>query len=188
VVLRGQPIEAGEWVFELNGTGSWHGWMQRDSLARFGAKFVNPLGTISIPGTAKTIITVGAYVNEGVFTARTAGKFSDFSSRGPTRDDRQAPTLVAPGDEITSTMPEPAVFGAMKGTSMSAPLVAGAVALMLELNDQLTAEEVRKILIASARHDVHMRGGNSEHWGAGKLDVEEACKRTVASIRPSARV
>ena len=176
------------WSFELHGTGSWHGWMQRGSHATFGEEFVSPLGTISIPGTAKNVISVGAYVNEGVFTAGRAGQLSDFSSCGPTRDGRPAPTLAAPGDEIMSAMPDPAVFAATKGTSMSAPLVAGAVALMLQLNKNLTAEQVRKILIETARHDTHTGPEDSDQWGAGKLDVEKACKSAIASVRPSARV
>jgi subtilisin family serine protease len=183
-----RSIEAGKWSFELNGTGSWHGWMQRDSLATFGEEFVSPMGTISIPGTAKNVISVGAYVNEGVFTADRAGELADFSSCGPTRDGRQAPTLAAPGDEITSPMPDPAVFGAMKGTSMSAPLVAGAAALMLQINKQLTAEQVREILVRTARRDRHTGKASSDQWGAGKLDVQEACKHAIESVRPTATV
>jgi subtilisin family serine protease len=83
-------------------------------------------------------------------------------------------------------MPDPAVFGAMRGTSMSAPLVAGAAALMLELNDQLTAEQVRKILIDTARHDAQTGPEDSDRWGAGKLDVEKACQHV--SSQPSAHV
>ena len=180
--------EKKDWVFELNGTGSWHGWMQRESPAKFSEPFVCSSGTISIPGTAKSVISVGSYVNEGVFTAGRAGQLSDFSSCGPTRDGRQAPTLAAPGDEIMSAMPEPAKFAATKGTSMSAPLVAGAVALMLQLNKDLTAEQVRKILIDTARHDDQTGPKDSDQWGAGKLDVEKACKHAVARVRPSGRV
>jgi subtilisin family serine protease len=109
---------------------------------------------------------------------------ADFSSCGPTRDGRQSPTLTAPGDEIISTIPLPADFGPMKGTSMSAPLVAGAAALMLQLNPGLTAEDVRKKLVQTARSDDQTRQGSKNQWGAGKLDVRKA----LASVRPSAPV
>src|SRR5215471_13511785 len=155
VVLRdgdNRSLEPGKWVFELKGTGSWHGWIQRDSPATF-ATFDSPEVTISIPGTAKNVISVGAYVNEGPMAFGKAGQLSNLSSWGPTRDRRRAPTLTAPGDEITSTMPQPAEFGPMRGTSMSAPLVAGAAALMLQINKSLTAKQVRDILCRTARLD-----------------------------------
>jgi subtilisin family serine protease len=183
-----RSIETGKWRFELNGSGSWHGWIQRGSLATFCEPFIDQMGTISIPGTAKNIISVGAYVNEGVFSAHRAGELSDISSCGPTRDGRPAPTLTAPGDEITSTIPDPAFFGPMKGTSMSAPLVAGAAALILQINKKLTAKDVREILTSSARQDGFTRRGMRSQWGAGKLDVHDACKRAKATVRLSAAV
>jgi subtilisin family serine protease len=174
------------WVFELNGTGSWHGWMQRDSPATFGDEFVSSSGTISIPGTAKSVISVGSYVNEGTFTLGRAGELSSFSSQGPTRDDRRAPTLAAPGDEIMSAMPSPADFAAAKGTSMSAPMVTGAVALMLQTDKNLTADRVRRILIDTARHDAQTGPEDSNQWGAGKLDVQKAFAQMSAGtpVRP----
>jgi subtilisin family serine protease len=186
VVLRGErgSIAPGKWVFELKGTGSWHGWIQRGSPATF-VTFVSPAVTISIPGTAKSVISVGAYVNEGEMALGRAGKLADFSSCGPTRDGRRAPTLTAPGDEITSTLPLPADFGPMKGTSMSAPLVAGAAALMLQINKTLTARQVRDFLCRTARLDDQTGSKTSDQWGAGKLDVQAACKEADASVRPS---
>jgi len=182
-------IKPGRWVFELHGQGkgSWHGWMQRDSLAVF-ATCVSPKVTISIPGTAKNVISVGAYVNAGPMAAGTAGELSDLSSCGPTRDGRPAPTLTAPGDEITSTMPLPADFGPMKGTSMSAPLVAGAAALILQINKALTADQVRKILCRTARRDVQTGTAIGNKWGHGKLDVLAACKEADTTARPSVTV
>jgi subtilisin family serine protease len=182
---KGLEIEKA-WVFELIGTGSWHGWIQRDSAAGFCEPFVDPSGTISIPGTAKSIISVGSYVNEGTFTPGRAGQLSSFSSRGPTRDGRQAPTLAAPGDEIMSVMPSPADFAVAKGTSMSAPMVTGAVALMLQTDRTLTAAQVRKILIDTARHDGQTGPEDSNQWGAGKLDVQKAFARLGAGtpVRP----
>jgi subtilisin family serine protease len=179
VVLQdgsGSEVVAGRpWVFELSGNGSWHGWMQRDSLATFDEKFASPLSTISIPGTAKSVISVGAYVNHSVYTRDRAGEMSEFSSCGPTRDKRPAPTLAAPGEEVTSTLPDPAFFGPMSGTSMSAPLVTGAAALLFQINRHLTAADIRDILVRAARRDGHTGTVPNNQWGAGKLDVEAAC-------------
>lgn len=178
-------ILAGEWSFELSGNGSWHAWMQRDSLATFGKEFVSPLGTISIPGTAKNVISVGAYVNQTVYTRDRVGELSNFSSRGPTRDGRQAPTIAAPGEEVTSTLPDPAFFGSMSGTSVSAPLVAGAAALLLQINCQLTAANIQDILVSAARRDGETGEVPNDGWGAGKLDVEAACAKALERLQPA---
>jgi subtilisin family serine protease len=175
---RKQAIQSGVWRFELAGRGAWHAWLQRDSGAAFRKPFLSERTTISIPGTARNVICVGSYVNKGMFVgAAQAGTLSNLSSRGPTRDGRFAPTLAAPGEEITSPQPAPVLFGPMKGTSMSAPLVTGAAALMLEINKRLTAGEIRTLLEQTARLDDQTGNVRSNDWGAGKLDVQAACVR-----------
>ena len=69
---------------------------------------------------------------------------------------------------------------------MSAPMVAGAAALMLQINKELTAEQVREILIRTARRDDQTGPKSSHQWGAGKLDVQEACKQAMKTVRPDA--
>jgi subtilisin family serine protease len=174
-------VEAGDWAFTLTGTsitnGKWHAWIQRNSFSQFGAPFVNRASTISVPGTSLGVITVGSYVSNGANTGSTNGDLSTFSSRGPTRDGRRAPTLAAPGEELTAPQPQSAAgfFGPMQGTSMASPMVTGTVALMLELQPTATTAQIRQCLESTARLDGDTGPAAGNDWGAGKLDAQAAC-------------
>ncbi len=139
-----------------------------DGTDRDGDGRIN-LRSVTSPGTAKNCITVGASENRRLeFDRETYGRwwqqdypvppfYSDpmaddpdqvaaFSSRGPTRDHRIKPDLVAPGTFILSTrstriapnnmgwaaFPPSRLYFHMGGTSMATPLVAGAAALVRE--------------------------------------------------------
>src|SRR6185295_19316754 len=125
-------VQAGTWTFRLTGAGPWDAWIQRNSPAHFMDPHASPAKTVSIPGTHDAIISVGCFLNASHISR--PGELSTFSGQGPTRDKRQAPTLAAPGEKIWAAMPAPALFGSIKGTSISAPLVTGTAALMLEIN------------------------------------------------------
>jgi minor extracellular serine protease Vpr len=96
------------------------------------------------------------------------GQKSYFSSVGPTRDGRIAPDISAPGELIFSPLSSHLTEGqgyqrylvlqggnyvASQGTSMASPHVAGVVALMLQINPELTYEQVLDILRETARTD-----------------------------------
>ena len=99
------------------------------------------MGTVTAPGTAKNVITVGATGNDKAWTS--SDTVVSFSSRGPTQDGRLKPDVVMPGAYVASARSldgsacygweRPAdgarsyVFGS--GTSMSSPGVAGAAAV-----------------------------------------------------------
>jgi subtilisin family serine protease len=128
-------------------------------------------GAITAPGNAPWVLTVGAYSHEGTIY-RNDDVIAGYSSRGPTAIDFQAkPDLVAPGTGIvslsspTSTMyyskPQYLLSGilpgaarpylSLTGTSMAAPVVSGAVALMLQANPSLTPNLVKAILQYTAQ-------------------------------------
>jgi subtilisin family serine protease len=169
--------QPGTWTFTLTGVtvsnGQWDAWIQRgDPSPEFLPPLRNPARTISIPGTANEIITAASYVTRG----SGVGSISTFSSLGPTRDGRQAPTVAAPGQAIIA--PQPAstgdTYGSMSGTSMAAPMVTGTVALMLQRNPNLTAAEIRDCLMRTARSDASTGVTPNNAWGAGKLDTKAA--------------
>jgi subtilisin family serine protease len=168
-------VRKGAWTFHLKGTGAWHAWIQGgQSSAVFTSRFASAATTISIPGTSPSVITVGAYISKDPFSLGRVGRLSDISSHGPTRDGRRAPTLSAPGEEIHAPQP-PSHFVGFKGTSMSAAMITGAVALMFEDGKELTASDVRQRLEQTARNDANTGAVPNNDWGFGKLDVEAAC-------------
>jgi hypothetical protein len=178
-------VQSGNWSLTLRGNtisfGQWDAWIQRNSDSQFLAPFVNAARTISVPGTAREIITVGSYITRGAGV----GAISSFSSLGPTRDGRPAPTLSAPGQTLFSANVTTAAdqYQGMMGTSMAAPMVTGAVALMLQRRPTMTAEQIRNCLISSARSDANTGATPNNAWGAGKLDVQAAFACAAPEIR-----
>jgi serine protease AprX len=124
------------------------------------------LASISTPGNAALAITVGALNTWGT-VRRDDDTVTTYSSRGPTKFDlRLKPDVVAPGNKILSlnragsTLARrfPAqVVGAgansyfvMSGTSMSAAMVSGVAALLLDGGPTLTVQQVKVALQLSA--------------------------------------
>ncbi len=68
------------------------------------------------------------------------------------------------------------------GTSGSAPIVVGTVALMLEIDADLTASDVRQILRQTAIEDANTGTTPNAAWGFGKVDVFEAVQSVVVEI------
>ena len=128
----------------------------------------NGYGTITAPGNDPFVITVGAMKSNGS-TSASSETLASYSSKGPTTYDHVVkPDLVAPGNDIVSlsatgatleaTYPAEYVTGndgnndyfTLSGTSMATPVVAGAVALMLQENSALTPDQVKARLMKTA--------------------------------------
>jgi len=143
--------------------------------------------TITIPGYAKNVITVAAHRKND----DERGDWAPYSSLGPSRIDEgniSKPDISAPGgwnkrgdiNEVYSA--HYAVLYEwvhMQGTSMAAPHVSGAIALLMQCFPQITAIQVKEILQKSAGPIPTPEGGlkkvteaeDRKYWGAGKLDI-----------------
>jgi hypothetical protein len=72
-------------------------------------------------------------------------------------------------------------YAALRGTSMSAPYVTGALALLLQKHPALDWSEAKRRLIKTARQDGHTGVSWNRTWGYGKLDIER-----LLTIEPDA--
>lgn len=111
-------------------------------------------GSITAPGSSRKVITVGS---SDMLTGKAA-----VSGRGPTFECICKPDLVAPGSRVLSCVPGDG-YGRKSGTSMSTPLVSGAIALMLEKDPLLTNVEIKMMLRDSAEDMGLPR--NLQGWG-----------------------
>lgn len=123
--------------------------------------------SITDPGNTDSVITVGSTHRSMPHTYGV----SYFSSRGPTGDGRMKPDLVAPGEKIRSTIPE-ADAVTLDGTSMAAPHVSGAAALLMARHPELIGQPARiKQILCSTATDL---GRERKFQGAGMLDILRA--------------
>jgi bacillopeptidase F len=103
-----------------------------------------------------------------------------FSSRGPSPLDPDVvkPDVSAPGVNVRSSLPGNR-YGALSGTSMAAPHVAGTAALMLEVNPSLSIKQLRFIVEATC----HPLGDPipNNTFGHGLIDAFEAVDQVGAA-------
>jgi subtilisin family serine protease len=196
-----QPPAQGTWTIDVTNNGSssttYHGWTYDHTVP---GSFDNGNGQYSIgsPGTAASAITVGSYVHRWRWTDKDDNSYaydgssdnrddiSTFSSRGPLRDGSQKPDIAAPGQGMISALSldksNPRSSRIMpggkhrmiKGTSMSAPVVAGSAALLLQEDATLTSSDIESYFTNNATVDDFVTTYGStpnSTFGAGKLDV-----------------
>jgi serine protease AprX len=155
-----------------------------------GLKKKTQYGSITAPGNAPWVLTVGASSTEGT-VSRYDDKMAPYSSRGPSAIDYVAkPDVVAPGTGVVSLSNPASEFYLTKapyllkgtrsllarpylslsGTSMASPVVAGTVALMLQANPNLKPNLVKAIL----QYTAQTRHYDALTQGAGFLNAEGA--------------
>ncbi len=177
----------------------------------------NGYGTITSPGNDPYAITVGAMNTKDTYSIGD-DVMATYSSKGPSLIDHVVkPDLVAPGNRIVSSLPttsaylyDPSTNGVpvsyykpgatgtsnyyfrLSGTSMAAPMVSGAVALLLEKTPSLTPDQVKARLMKSAYKNLPASSTVTDTStgltyyiqddiftvGAGYLDVEAALNNT----------
>ncbi|HET9697704.1 MAG TPA: S8 family peptidase [Terriglobales bacterium] len=132
-------------------------------------------GTINVPGNDPYVITVGSMKPMGT-GSRGDDLIATYSSKGPTVYDHIVkPDIVAPGNNVISTLASTSAtlftassavptstylsngtssassdYMMLSGTSMATPVVAGAAALLLQQNSQLTPDQVKAKLMKTA--------------------------------------
>jgi serine protease AprX len=138
------------------------------------------------PGNDPRVITVGC-LDENETAAPTDDSLCSISSRGLTEDGFAKPDLVAPGRKIVSTLgagingqsvtlaaefPERISADrqhiSLSGTSMAAPMVTGAIALLLNRHSNLTPDQLKQLLTSTTRP----YAGQAD--GAGALNISAA--------------
>ncbi|MCS3797411.1 S8 family peptidase [Niastella sp. OAS944] len=158
---------------------------------------------VGSPGNANSAITVGAYVarpswftyqgNGGSYgTVARMDSIASFSSHGPRRDGVLKPEITATGQYVISALSSnsvpppndiiyPGRYRKNQGTSMSCPVVTGAVALLLQANPAATVSQLRNALFSNTATDVMTaQPGATPNttYGYGKLDIFKAASST----------
>ena len=150
---------------------------------------------VSSPGTARGAITVGAFVTRS--SSLTIGEAASFSSHGPTADGRLKPEISAPGHYLYSALstdvdgsfgiigsgndaPSDSVhYTGLSGTSMATPVAAGAVALLLQSNPNLSADQIKSRLTTYSVKDIFTGTGDwHSSLGFGKLNIFNSINQT----------
>lgn len=159
-------------------------------------------------GVGKNVITVASYLAE-LYTSETNflyGTLSGFTSRGPTVDERTKPDIASTGHNVLSSVNSYDItnqsglispvefngrtygFKRFSGTSMSGPMVAGIVALMLEAFPTMSATQAKEILKMTARLDIRTGDIDPEvgtlDWGWGKANALAAIisAKTISNV------
>ncbi len=138
---------------------------------------------VGSPAVADAVISVAA----GQTTINSFETIANFSSRGPRRfDSALKPDITAPGYRIISAGQGTGNDGATNsGTSMAAPHVSGAMALLRQLHPSWSVEDLKALIMNSALTQIRTSEATTAtvyspmRIGAGQLDLEKAQKTSV---------
>ncbi len=139
--------------------------------------------SITSPGISRKAITVGTSDDDSEAFTLWGDNLINFSGRGPTYECIIKPDIVAPGSNIVSCLTptpydenkkinsasEKSSYIGLSGTSMSTPIVTGAIALLLEKHKNLKPNDIKLMLKKSCTDLGHSR--NKQGWGL--INVEK---------------
>lgn len=149
--------------------------------------------SVTSPGISKKVITVGASDDNSAVNIW-GDNCVNFSGRGPTHECIVKPDVLAPGTDIISCLtPDIEIksddfedrkiiagnYLSLSGTSMSTPIVSGAIALLLEKSPGLTPDDVKYMLKKSA----HNLNYPINQQGFGLIDVDKLVSMEVIYVR-----
>jgi Subtilase family len=146
----------------------------------------SPYDTIGLVAASKNSLTVGAVASDG-----SAVDIAGFSSRGPAKDGRIKPEVVARGQDVLSSVPTNS-YGPKEGTSMSSPVVTGIAALLVEQWRRTNGGadpnpvQLKALLIAGA--DDLGRPGPDYTFGFGLVNAKTSADLIIADAGTGARV
>ncbi|WP_169789214.1 S8 family serine peptidase [Nonomuraea candida] len=148
--------------------------------AQTGALFVvaagnaGELSTVNSPGSADAALSVGA--------VHRTDRAAEFSSPGPRAGDHALkPDITAPGVEIVAAAAKGTADGpyvAHSGTSMAAPHVAGAAAILAQRHPGWTGERLKAALIGTAKPTAD---ATPYQQGAGRVDLTRALTQQLGA-------
>ncbi|MBD3378810.1 S8 family serine peptidase [candidate division KSB1 bacterium] len=201
--IQTTPPQTGSWTVRLTNqttttATTFHGWFADRTIGNplTQASLSGADAAYTLGNTATEAIIVGSYVSRWRWLASNGLHYSGggtdisddislFSSFGPTRYGIQdKPDIAAPGQAIVSsrsadTSPSPGSLVAndqhlkSQGTSMAAPVVAGAMALLHEINPTVDPSTLLSIVNQNAIKDNYTGAVWGEQWGNGKLNIVE---------------
>lgn len=146
--------------------------------------------TVGSPGNLPYLLTVGAVTDSWTENERNDDFIPDFSSRGPTPMGHIKPDLVAmgghisgivrPGSTLSEQLPEFLLASGefvMTGTSQATALVSGLAALMLQIDPELSNDDLKCMLVSSAEPAIEVDGRFAYSpftQGKGMINIQRA--------------
>lgn len=196
----------------LSNSRTFHLWITNEDIGEDSEiTLQNADSNYSLSNTAKEAIVVANWAHrwrwlsssgESIWLGSALGydDIASSSSVGPTRDNRMKPDLAAPGRMMGSCVSKDASYSEShlisgelhaykSGTSMSTPVVAGGVALLLQKWPELTHEDIKDIILNETDTDEYTGFVWNKYWGYGKFNIFESMSAlSYPSLQPKREV